>query len=57
MDYYGFIIYNCKQVKLINIRNMVFSKDLKRSLNLAKLTLSFGIENVDYEPDDFPGLV
>jgi transcription initiation factor TFIID TATA-box-binding protein len=40
----------------IEIKNMVFTKTLKHPINLAKVALSFGLENVDYEPDDFPGL-
>jgi transcription initiation factor TFIID TATA-box-binding protein len=41
----------------IEIKNMVFTKDLGQPINLAKVALSFGLENVDYEPEDFPGLV
>jgi transcription initiation factor TFIID TATA-box-binding protein len=44
---------NCE----IQIKNMIFTKNLNQSLNLAKVALSFGLENIDYEPDDFPGLV
>jgi transcription initiation factor TFIID TATA-box-binding protein len=41
----------------IEIKNMVFTKTLRKPINLAKVALSFGLENVDYEPDDFPGLI
>jgi transcription initiation factor TFIID TATA-box-binding protein len=41
----------------IQIKNMVFTKTLGSKINLAKVALSFGLQNVDYEPEDFPGLV
>jgi transcription initiation factor TFIID TATA-box-binding protein len=41
----------------IQIKNMVFTRTLGHPINLAKVALSFGLENVDYEPDDFPGLI
>jgi transcription initiation factor TFIID TATA-box-binding protein len=41
----------------IQIKNIVSTKSLNQSINLAKVALSFGLENVDYEPDDFPGLI
>jgi transcription initiation factor TFIID TATA-box-binding protein len=41
----------------VQIKNMVFTKNLKRTINLAKVALSFGLENVNYEPEDFPGLI
>jgi transcription initiation factor TFIID TATA-box-binding protein len=41
----------------VRIKNFVFTKTLGQPINLAKVALSFGLENVDYEPEDFPGLV
>jgi transcription initiation factor TFIID TATA-box-binding protein len=41
----------------IQIKNMIFTKNFNQPINLAKVALSFGLENIDYEPDDFPGLV
>jgi transcription initiation factor TFIID TATA-box-binding protein len=41
----------------IQIKNMVFTRTLSQPINLAKVALSFGLENVDYEPKDFPGLI
>lgn len=41
----------------VQIKNMVFTKTIKHQINLAKVALSFGLENVDYEPEGFPGLI
>jgi transcription initiation factor TFIID TATA-box-binding protein len=41
----------------VQIKNMVFTRTLNYPINLAKVALSFGLENVDYEPNDFPGLI
>jgi transcription initiation factor TFIID TATA-box-binding protein len=41
----------------VQIKNMVFTRTIRHPINLAKVALSFGLENVDYEPNDFPGLV
>ena len=31
--------------------------DLETELNLTNIALSLGLENVEYEPEQFPGLV
>ena len=41
----------------INVQNMVASADLGTKLNLNAITLGLGMENVEYEPEVFPGLV
>lgn len=41
----------------IQYQNIVFSADLDAKLNLNKAALGLGLENVEYEPDKFPGLV
>lgn len=41
----------------VQIKNMVFTRTLEKSINLAKVALSFGLEEVEYEPKDFPGLI
>lgn len=41
----------------IKYQNIVFSANLDRKLNLNKVALELGLENVEYEPDRFPGLV
>jgi len=39
------------------IQNMVASADVKQNMNLNAITIGLGLENVEYEPEQFPGLV
>jgi len=39
------------------VRNIVFVGDTKQELNLNALAVGFGLEAVEYEPEQFPGLV
>lgn len=39
------------------IQNIVASADLGDVLNLNAVALGFGMENIEYEPEQFPGLV
>ncbi len=41
----------------IKIQNIVASADLGRVLNLNAVAIGLGLENVEYEPEQFPGLV
>ncbi|WP_292391896.1 TATA-box-binding protein [Methanosarcina sp. UBA5] len=41
----------------IHIQNIVATADLKTNLNLNTIVIAFGMENVEYEPEVFPGLV
>ncbi|HEX7574999.1 MAG TPA: TATA-box-binding protein [Candidatus Methanoperedens sp.] len=41
----------------IKIQNIVASADLGRVLNLNAIAIGLGLENVEYEPEQFPGLV
>jgi len=41
----------------IIIQNIVATADLKGELNLSEVAISLGLENVEYEPEQFPGLV
>ena len=41
----------------IVIQNMVATSDLGGELNLNEVALALGLENVEYEPEQFPGLV
>jgi len=41
----------------IQVQNIVASADLKNNLDLVKLSLTFGVERIEYEPEQFPGLV
>lgn len=41
----------------IVISNIVASVDLKSKLNLDAIAAGFGLDNVEYEPEMFPGLI
>lgn len=41
----------------IEIQNIVSSADLGHSLNLNAIAIGLGLENIEYEPEQFPGLV
>ena len=41
----------------IVIQNIVATSDLGGELNLSEVAVSLGLENVEYEPEQFPGLV
>ena len=41
----------------IKVQNIVTSGDLMHPLNLNAIAISFGLENIEYEPEQFPGLV
>ncbi|MDD1761330.1 MAG: TATA-box-binding protein [Methanothrix sp.] len=41
----------------IHIQNIVASADLKTKLNINAVALGLGLENIEYEPEQFPGLV
>ena len=39
------------------IQNIVATSDLGGELNLSEVAMALGLENVEYEPEQFPGLV
>lgn len=41
----------------IIVQNIVATTDLKAELNLNTVAISLGMESVEYEPEQFPGLV
>ncbi|WP_136589908.1 TATA-box-binding protein [Salinigranum halophilum] len=41
----------------ITVQNIVTSADLGVSLNLNAIAIGLGLENIEYEPEQFPGLV
>ncbi|MCE8424960.1 MAG: TATA-box-binding protein [Candidatus Methanoperedens sp.] len=43
--------------KTIKIENVVASADLGRVINLNAVAIGLGLENIEYEPEQFPGLV
>jgi len=50
----------CKKINLepeIHVQNIVASADLKTRLNINAVALGLGFENIEYEPEQFLGLV
>ncbi|AAM31880.1 TATA-box-binding protein [Methanosarcina mazei] len=50
----------CEKIDLepdVRVQNIVASADLKTNLNLNTIAIAFGLENVEYEPEVFPGLI
>ena len=45
-----------KEHKIV-IQNIVATSDLKGELNLSEVAVALGLEKVEYEPEQFPGLV
>ncbi len=41
----------------VTVQNIVTSADLKERLNLNAIAIGLGLEHVEYEPEQFPGLV
>jgi transcription initiation factor TFIID TATA-box-binding protein len=41
----------------IKVQNIVASADLHSTLNLNAIAIGLGLENIEYEPEQFPGLV
>jgi transcription initiation factor TFIID TATA-box-binding protein len=41
----------------VAITNIVCSYDMEKSINLNKLVITLNLENIEYEPEQFPGLV
>ena len=41
----------------IVVQNIVATADLGGELNLNEVAMGLGLENVEYEPEQFPGLV
>lgn len=41
----------------IIVQNIVTSADLGHTLNLNAIAIGLGLENIEYEPEQFPGLV
>jgi len=41
----------------VDVENIVASADLQQQLNLNAIAVGLGLETVEYEPEQFPGLV
>jgi len=52
----GVEVYKDKDLKIV-IQNIVAISDLGTELNLNEVAMGLGLENVEYEPEQFPGLV
>ena len=52
----GVEVYDDKDLKIV-IQNIVAISDLGAELNLNEVAMGLGLENVEYEPEQFPGLV
>jgi len=40
-----------------SIKNMVYTYEFEKDVNLSALAIHAGLENVEYEPEQFPGLI
>ncbi len=54
MDSVGIRVDNNPDIK---VQNIVASADLGSVLNLNAIAIGLGLENIEYEPEQFPGLV
>jgi transcription initiation factor TFIID TATA-box-binding protein len=52
----GIDVYKKEDLKIV-IQNIVAISDLGTELNLNEVAMGLGLENVEYEPEQFPGLV
>ena len=41
----------------ITVQNIVATSDLEQKINLSIIAITLGLERVEYEPEQFPGLV
>lgn len=41
----------------VTVQNVVSDTDLGEPLNLEAIAIGFGLENIEYEPEQFPGLL
>lgn len=46
-----------EQEVLRDIKNIVLTGDVRQAVDLSTLTLQLGFEDVEYEPEQFPGLL
>jgi transcription initiation factor TFIID TATA-box-binding protein len=53
----GKIGIHIKTEPKIEVQNIVASSDLGQSINLNSIAITLGLERVEYEPEQFPGLV
>ena len=54
---FGYGILESPTCSNFSVINMVFTFDVHQNIDLDSLALSMGLENVEYEPEQFPGLI
>jgi len=47
----------CHDTPNVKVTNMVCSYDIGKYISLNKVVITFNMENIEYEPEQFPGLV
>lgn len=47
----------CYDEPRVKVTNMVCSYDMGNKINLNKVVMTLSLENIEYEPEQFPGLV
>jgi transcription initiation factor TFIID TATA-box-binding protein len=52
----GIAVYDNNELG-ITIQNIVATANLEGELNLNQVAIGLGLENIEYEPEQFPGLV
>ena len=52
----GADVFKIKDIKVV-VQNMVATSDLGAEFNMNEVAVGLGLENVEYEPEQFPGLV
>ena len=50
-------IIESNDIQLPTTQNIVAKYDLEMEINLSKLAVHLGLENIEYEPEQFPGLI
>jgi len=50
-------VINRSDVDWFDVQNMVCLEDFNQSLNLSALSIGLGLEQIEYEPEQFPGLI
>lgn len=50
-------VTNRQEDLYFSIKNMVYTYEIEDNINLSSLAIHAGLENVEYEPEQFPGLI
>ena len=50
-------VTNAQEDLYFSIKNIVFTLEFKNDIDLSALAIHAGLENVEYEPEQFPGLI